>query len=70
MGVLGSRCGSRRGRDEVKFWSEAMAGKGVKRSEEMVTGRAKRVGFDVKAAKALWRSSEAIEGEWRVSPEL
>lgn len=36
-----------------------MAGRGVRRSEEMVMGRAKRVLLEVKSAKAVWRSSEA-----------
>ena len=35
------------------------AGRGVRLSEEMVTGSAKRAGFAVKLAKALWRSAEA-----------
>lgn len=35
------------------------AGKGAKLSEEMVTGSAKRAGFALKSAKALWRSAEA-----------
>ena len=36
-----------------------MAGSGVRRSEEMVMGSAKRAALDVKSAKAVWRSSEA-----------
>jgi hypothetical protein len=43
------------------------AGSGVRLSEEMVTGSAKRVGFAVKSAKALWRSSEAGKRGWQIS---
>jgi hypothetical protein len=39
------------------------AGKGVRLSEEMVTGRAKRAGFALKSAKALWRSAEAEKSD-------
>lgn len=53
MGVLGWRCSSRDGKDfskedEVKV----MTGRGVKRSEEIVTGRAKSEVLDVKSRKA------------------
>ena len=57
--------GSRRGRDETKEASasaealEGMAGSGVRRSEAMVMGRAKSEAFEVKSAKAVWRSSDA-----------
>ena len=73
MGVLGWRWGSRRGREEAKSalaleLGKEMAGRGVRRSEEMVMGSAKRVGLEVKAAKAAWRSSDAREQEaaWSV----
>ena len=63
MGVLGCTWDSRSGRDEAKEASasalKGMAGSGVRRSEAMVMGRAKSVGFEVKSAKAVWRSSEA-----------
>lgn len=41
------------------------AGRGVRLSEEMVTGSAKRAGFAVKSAKALWRSAEAEKRGWQ-----
>ena len=59
MGVLDWTWASRRGRDEVKSAWEGIAGRGVRRSEEMVMGSAKRAWFEVKSAKAVWRSSEA-----------
>lgn len=71
MGVLGCRCGERRGREEVKVEAvelvillvekeeNGMAGRGVRRSDAMVMGSAKSVGVEVKAAKASCRSVEA-----------
>jgi hypothetical protein len=70
MGVLGCRCGERRGREEVKVEAvelvkllveegKGTAGRGVRRSDVMVMGSAKSVGVEVKAAKASCRSVEA-----------
>ena len=46
------------------------AASGVRLSEEMVTGSAKRAGFAVKSAKALWRSAEAGKSRWQISLAL
>jgi hypothetical protein len=78
MGVLSWRCGSRRGRDEAKAEvlvvvvvveeEKGSAGRGVRRSDVMVMGSAKRVGVEVKAAKASCRSAEAggVESRYRL----
>jgi hypothetical protein len=50
--------------------AKGTAGRGVRLSEEMVTGSAKRAGFAVKSAKALWRSTEAGKRGWQVSLAL
>jgi hypothetical protein len=70
MGVLGWTWGSRRGREDAKSVEKGTAGRGVRLSEEMVTGSAKRAGFAVKSAKALWRSTEAGKRGWQVSLAL
>jgi hypothetical protein len=62
MGVFGWTWDSRKGSDEAKSALEkGTAGRGVRRSEEMVTGSANRLELEVKSAKALWRASEAGE---------
>ncbi len=62
IGVFGWRCGSSAGNEELKLPENETVSKGVKDSDEMVTGRAKREVLAVKFWKALCRSEEAVDG--------
>lgn len=57
MGVFGLRWSFRDGREEEKeLFVNFRAGRGVRDSEVIVIGRAKREESEVKVLKAVWRS--------------
>lgn len=62
MGVLGLRWSFREGREEEKeLFVNFRAGMGVRDSEAIVIGRAKREESEVKVLKAVCRSLFAVE---------
>ena len=61
MGVLGWRCGFRVSREEGRVLEVGSGGRGMRDSDWIVIGRAKRVVSERKLAKAEWRSCDAGE---------
>lgn len=71
-GAVGERIGSRDWREEIRVVEEEVLGNGIagralRDSLLMVTGRPKRLLSEAKAANAFWRSADAMRESGEVS---